>query len=494
MQLTVLIKTPSFYLNSPADGAKSMDFEVSSLATASRMGSLSQAMNGEHIAYGKQHAPLKSSFLSDAVQPLPSLGTHSRGFSDTCLPSPIGRHSNLIRNDSLYSKHLDHPSNSLIVDHHGSDLLRGTSQTINNPAATPSYISFLDGDAAHSQGGATTTTNNAINISSNSSKFSQSATVEGIGGISLSPPINRIVISEDHPTLHQFSSENSSNKLFDNEDYSPSGKFLSESPYLNTNSNKDGFHLRSRAFSSPGPLELPRQGLFSGGAPPPLSPSKAVSPWQANEYHSPVKKSTGAHHMRSYTLGYFPNNNDDVTGKESLQQQYSLDSFRPHFNSDIINSSGTSSPKWQHTIPSLTASPVAQQRLAVSKSDVQLARQLSQGSHGNVMSLNNEMNRSSSFNHTSTMNIRVPTGFDQAIGSTSLAASVGTPRSALYYPEKDGHYGQAIDQNNDYVEEQQESMHGLSNHVSHPFVTNNYETAAYQNNPNASIPSSIAPT
>jgi hypothetical protein len=116
------------------------------------------------------------------------------------------------------------------------------------------------------------------------------------------------------------------------------------------------------------------------------------------------------------------------------------------------------------------------------------------------MSSNNEMKQSSSFGHVvgqATNNTnnshRVAAGFDQNSGTNSTTG-IGTPRSALYYPEKEVHYGQ-MDHDRNFQNEQQDSMNGTvtSSHVSHPLGFNNNEASAYRNSPNASIPPSIVP-
>lgn len=492
-----------------------MDFGLSSLSTSSRRESftLAQKDDGIRSDYGLQRQFLEASTTSSnyninyersAVQPLPNLGLHSRVLSEPSFPSPIGRHTNLLRSDHsiLHSKNISIPA---IADHHGSDLF---STTIRSSLGTSqTFGSFLDGEQHHDsiphhqQGGSGLKMSSAMPASSNSSKYHESEVMEGVGGINLSPPINRTTISEDcakqfSPTENGLSS--STNNFF-GEDYSPSGKFLLESPYRSS-TNKDGY-LRSRAFSSPGPIEFSQvinQGLYTGE----VNSESPTVPWP-HEYspRSSNKIVTGSsHHIRSHTMGNFPGDNDG-------QHQFTVDSFRRSTNTNDDTKDG--SPKWQNLTSAhcanITPSRAQPQRLLFSKGDVQqlpLSRALSQSSYSskNLMS-STDTDQTPSFGHVVSQvtfnngnNHRIPVGLDHSKNNVSDVSR--TPRTALYYPEKEDHFGQMDHdrsfQNNEqqhhHHHHHQENVNEVSSHLSNPLIGfNNNETAVNHNSPNVAI-------
>ena len=362
--------------------------------------------------------PLDSSTGRSAVQPLGC--TYNRGTSEP-FPSPIGR--NNFRNESSQAN-TKSPGSGLSTPLDGSDFFRNPTNTLSQ-----SFASFLT-DTANSKDD--DGTHRTINTGVNNSKYNENAVVEGLGGISLSPPVNRTTISEG--SAKQFASESMGGLLessnFD-EDYSPSGKFF-DSPYRNTGS------IRSRAFSSPGPIELSRmnQGILSGIHNVPESPSASSF---SGTWEEQPRKGLG-HHIRSFTVGYMPEASADDEGDfkahgilEDFKESRSNSKFRSNLSRSNDVSDKSSSPgSWQNA-------QFTGHKLTMSKSDLQLPRSLT-GSQS-YMGSTNEMGRSSSYGHIiggagtqgPSSNIQRTPGFDQ---------SSGTPRSALYYPEKDGYYGQ----------------------------------------------------
>jgi hypothetical protein len=483
-----------FHSYSPSDAPTKVEFGLSSsTSSTSRVDSFTLVPKDEGLRsdYDAQRPFMESSIVSSsynascersAVQPLPNLRVHNRVSSEPCFPSPIGRQTNLLRSEHsiLHAKNISIPS--IVVDHNGSEIF-GSTTIRSNQETSQTFVSFLESDQHHdsilhhNQGGSGHRMSNAMpNSSSNVITYHENEPMGGLAGINLSPPINRTIISEDI-AKHFTPSENgllssSNNNLF-GEDYSPSGKFLLESPYRNSGTNKDGF-LRSRAFSSPGPMELSQgnPGLFSAVV---HSHSPRV-PWQ-QEYSprgsSKVVNGTDSHHFRSHTLGFFPCVENDV------QHQYAVDSFRgSNINTDDDTKGG--SPNWQNLNSALgnnsTPSRSQPQRLFSSKGDVQhlpLSRALSQSSYcSNNFLSNSEMDQSSSFTHAaSQINLNddsnhhhIPAAVLDPNKSTSCA--IRTPRSALYYPEKEDHFGQ-IDQERSFQnEDHQLEYHHLENNIS----------------------------
>lgn len=489
------------YSYSPSDAPAKVEFGHSS--STARVESSALAPKDEGISSDVQRSFMESSFVSSSynadcersvVQPLPNLRVHSRVSSEPCFPSPIGRQTNILRSEHsiLHAKNISIPS--IVVDHNGSEFF-GSTTIRSNHETSQTFVSFLDSEQHHdsipyhNQSGSGRRMSNTIPTSSNIIKYHDNEPMGGLAGINLSPPINRTTISEDF--AKQFTpSENvilssSNNNLF-GEGYSPSGKFLLDSPYRNSGISKDGF-LRSRAFSSPGPME-PSQGnpgLFSRVV---HSHSPTV-PWQ-QEYSprssSKLVNGNCAHHIRSHTLGFFPDAESDV------QHQCVVDTFRGSSINTDSDMTGDSS-KWQNLNSTLAnnASPSRSQsqRLLLSKGDIQqlpLSRALSQSSYCSSSLLSNsEMDQSSAFAHAACQINLIDGSKHQHIpAAVSDPNKMRTPRSALYYPEKEDHFGQVGQersiQNEDNLNQyhRQDSGNDVSSHLPNPMAGfNTTETA-----------------
>jgi hypothetical protein len=229
-------------------------------------------------------------------------------------------------------------------------------------------------------------------------------------------------------------------------------------------------------------LSQVNSGLFSGVV---HSHSPRV-PWQQEcspRSSSKFVNGSDANHFRSHTLGFFPGVDNDV------QRHYSVDSFRgSNINTDDDIKGG--SPNWQNLNSALgnnaTPSRSQPQRLLLSNGDVQhlpLSRALSQSSYcSNNFLSNSEMDQSSSFTYAaSQINLNddsshhhIPAAVSDPNKSSSCA--IRTPRSALYYPEKEDHFGQ-VDQERSFQNEDhqleynhRESVNDISPHVPNSMV------------------------